>query len=132
ARDSIFAAMAKKILVGTDGSPTASRAVDRAVEVAQASGAEMTIMAVGPRDEAERVVASEASRHASSGISIDSSTASGEASRALVDRAKAGGYDMLVVGNRGMTGIARFMRLGSVPNRVTHHLPCTLLIVKTS
>ena len=51
---------------------------------------------------------------------------------ALIEAARAGGYDLLVMGNRGMTGIARFLRLGSVPNKVAHHLPCSLLIVKTT
>jgi nucleotide-binding universal stress UspA family protein len=46
--------------------------------------------------------------------------------------ARTGGYDLLVVGNRGMTGVTRFLRLGSVPNKVSHHLPCSLLIVKTT
>ncbi|MCI0347231.1 MAG: universal stress protein [Chloroflexi bacterium] len=31
-----------------------------------------------------------------------------------------------------MTGISRFLTLGSVPNKVSHHLPCSLLIVKTT
>lgn len=43
-----------------------------------------------------------------------------------------GGFDVLVVGNKGMTGLTRFFHLGSVPNKLSHHLPCTMLIVKTS
>ena len=50
----------------------------------------------------------------------------------LIDEATAGGFDLLVMGNKGMTGVTRFFRLGSVPNKVTHHLPCSLLIVKTT
>ena len=38
--------------------------------------------------------------------------------------------DLIVVGNQGMTGARRFL-LGSVPNRVAHHTPCDVLIVKT-
>jgi nucleotide-binding universal stress UspA family protein len=38
--------------------------------------------------------------------------------------------DLLVLGNRGMTGARRFV-LGSVPNKVSHHCPCSLLIVDT-
>jgi nucleotide-binding universal stress UspA family protein len=41
------------------------------------------------------------------------------------------GADLLVVGNRGMTGARRFV-LGSVPNKVSHHCPTNLLIVDTS
>ena len=43
----------------------------------------------------------------------------------------ASGYDLLVVGNKGMTGASRFL-LGSVPNKVSHHSPCSLLIVHTT
>ena len=35
-----------------------------------------------------------------------------------------------MVGNQGMTGAKRFL-LGSVPNRIAHHSPCDVLIVKT-
>lgn len=43
----------------------------------------------------------------------------------------ASGYDLLVVDNKGMTGPGRFL-LGSVPNKVSHHVPCSLLIVHTT
>ncbi|HYM58651.1 MAG TPA: universal stress protein [Solirubrobacteraceae bacterium] len=33
-------------------------------------------------------------------------------------------------GNRGMTGAKRFL-LGSVPNKVSHHAPCSVLIIRT-
>ena len=56
----------------------------------------------------------------------------GDAVEALVDAASSGAYDLLVTGNRGMTGVTRFLRLGSVPNKITHQLPCSLLIVKTT
>jgi nucleotide-binding universal stress UspA family protein len=36
--------------------------------------------------------------------------------------------DLVVVGNRGMSGMKRFV-LGSVPNKISHHCPCSLLIV---
>jgi nucleotide-binding universal stress UspA family protein len=50
----------------------------------------------------------------------------------LVEFARRGGFDLLVTGNRGMTGIARVVRLGSVPTKVMHRLPCNLLVVKTT
>ena len=43
----------------------------------------------------------------------------------------AASFDLLVMGNKGMTGVTG-LPLGSVPNKVTHHLPCCLLIVKTT
>jgi len=123
--------MYRKVLVGTDGSRTAARAVDRAVEVAASSGASVTILSAGRPDRAKAVVDAEAARHAGAAVTIDTRVVDDDPVAALVDAA-AGGYDLLVVGNRGMTGMSRFLRLGSVPNRVTHHLPCSLLIVKTT
>jgi nucleotide-binding universal stress UspA family protein len=48
----------------------------------------------------------------------------------LVELAEHLKADLLIVGNRGMTGVRRFM-LGSVPNKVAHHAPCSVLIVDT-
>lgn len=124
--------MYRKVLVGTDGSRTAAKAVDRAVEVAAAAGASLTILSAGPKDKALAVVESEAARHADAGIPIDALAVDDDPVAALADVAESGGYDLLVVGNRGMTGVSRFLRLGSVPNKVTHQLPCSLLIVKTT
>ncbi len=39
--------------------------------------------------------------------------------------------DLVVVGNKGMTGAKRFL-LGSVPNKVSHHAPCGVYIVRTT
>lgn len=122
--------MYKDILVGTDGSKTAARAVDRAVDVAKATGARVTIFSVGRPERADKVVQAEADRLASSGVDIRLKTIEGDAASGLVDEAEQGGYDLLVVGNKGMTGVSRF--LGSVPNKVSHHVPCALLIVRTT
>ncbi len=124
--------MYQKILVGTDGSATAALAVDRAVEVARACGADLTIFSAARQEKAEENVAAEAVRHESAGIAIDTGVAEGEPVGALIDACRSGGYDLLVLGNRGMTGVTRFLRLGSVPNKVSHHLPCSVLIVKTT
>ena len=124
--------MYRKVLVGTDGSRTAARAVDRAVEVAAASGASLTILSAGRPDKAAAVVEAEAKRHAGAGVDVDTKVVDDDPVAALVDAAATGGYDLLVVGNRGMTGMTRFLRLGAVPNKVSHQLPCSLLIVKTT
>jgi nucleotide-binding universal stress UspA family protein len=124
--------MPKKVLVGTDGSATAAKAVDRAVDVAKASGARLTILSVGPPEIATQIVEREAVRHAGSGVTLETAVIAGEPTAAIVEAARAGGYDLLVIGNRGMTGIARVLRLGSVPNKVMHRLPCNLLVVKTT
>ena len=124
--------MYQKILVGTDGSKTAARAVDRAVEVAASINAPLTILTADRKDRGAKIVAAEAKRHAGSGVTIDTTVVDDDPTAALIATAESGGYDLLVMGNRGMTGISRFFSLGSVPNRVSHHLPCTLLIVKTT
>src|SRR5437899_12706618 len=124
--------MYKKILVGTDGSKTAAKAVERAVDVAKASGATLTIFSAARPEKGAQVVAAEADRHAAAGVRIDTKVVDGEPVAALIDTAREGGYDLVVMGNRGMTGVSRFLRLGSVPNKVSHHLPCSLLIVKTT
>jgi len=124
--------MYRKILVGTDGSKTAAKAVDRAVEVAAASGATLTIVTAAAHDRGKKVVEGEAERHAGAGVEIDTMVIDDDPVAGLIEVARGGRYDLLVIGNRGMTGVSRFLRLGSVPNKVTHHLPCSLLIVKTT
>ena len=124
--------MYQRILVGTDGSTTAAKAVERAVEVAASSGASLTIMTAARRARGEAVVADAAARHAGSGVTIDTKVIEADPVAALISEAKDGAYDLLVMGNKGMTGLTRFFHLGSVPNKVTHHLPCSLLIVKTT
>jgi maltose/moltooligosaccharide transporter len=122
----------EKILVGTDGSPTAAKAVDRAVDFAKSAGATLTILSAGRPEKSQEVVEAEVARHAGSGVVIDTKVATGEPVAELVKAASSGHYDLLVTGNRGMTGVTRFLRLGSVPNKITHQLPCSLLIVKTT
>ena len=51
-------------------------------------------------------------------------------SEALIDVAEKIGAELIVVGSQGMTGAKRLL-LGSVPNRIAHHTPCDVLIVKT-
>ena len=55
----------------------------------------------------------------------------GDPADAILDVAEEQGADLIVVGNKGMTGARRFL-LGSVPNRVSHHAPCSVLIIRTA
>ena len=143
------------IVVGTDGSSTASKAVARAAELAAAAGAKLIIVsAYRPVDrarlEAERAQAPsdiahvinpeedveahlDAAREIAEGcgaaqvrtLPVDAAPAD-----ALLDAAEQAGADVIVVGSQGMAGAKRFL-LGSVPNRISHHAPCDVLIVKT-
>ena len=121
--------MYERILVGTDGSATAARAVDRAVEVAEATKAELTIMCVGSPERTTRVLDAELARLGPVPVEIRTAASEGDPASCLVEAAA--GFDLLVVGNKGMTGASRFF-LGSVPNKVSHHVPCSMLIVRTT
>lgn len=123
--------MYERILVGTDGSKTASIAVDRAAEVAKATGARLTIATVGKGAKAQQVVADAAAQVAGTGLEPETKVMEGDPAAALVAEADEGNYDLLVVGNKGMTGASRLM-LRNVPNRVSHQTPCALLIVRTT
>ncbi len=120
----------KRILVGTDGSSTAARAVARAVEVARSTGADLTILSVGRNGAA--IAEEAAAEHADAGVAIETMGALGDPATTLVAEADGGDYDLLVTGNKGLTGLRRLSPVGKVPNKVAHHLPCSLLVVKTT
>lgn len=146
----------RSVLVGTDGSESAERAVEHAAALARAFGARLTILtafAPHPPEEIHRAQAdapeelrwmltdaAQAEDRAGSGrelaarlgvADVHTRVARGDAAEALVDTADDVGADVIVVGSKGMTGTGRFL-LGSVPNRVSHHAPCDLLIVHTA
>lgn len=125
-------AVYQRILVGTDGSDTAATAVARAVEVARSSGARLTIMTAGKGARGQKVVDDAAAAHSGTGVDIDTAVVDDDPVSALIDTAKDGGYDLVVVGNKGMTGVSRFFKLGAVPNKLAHHLPTSMLIVRTT
>ena len=55
----------------------------------------------------------------------------GDPADAIIDVAEQNRSDLIVVGNKGMTGAKRFF-LGAVPNKISHHAPCSVLIVRTT
>jgi nucleotide-binding universal stress UspA family protein len=113
--------MYKRIVVGTDLSPTSKLAVKRASWLAQRMDVRLELIYVGS-DPGERLhkLAQENKGEAKvrQGNPVD----------ALID--EVGDGDLLAVGSVGMSGARRFM-LGNVPNKVSHHAPSDLLIVKT-
>jgi nucleotide-binding universal stress UspA family protein len=144
----------KKILTGTDGSPPSLEAVRHAAAVAKASGAELVIMSVyrpvdpvtveqwkeqapeefawrlGPASPAEGAVESGAKVAREMGVEARTRIEQGDPADTILAVADLEAADLIVVGNRGMTGPTRFL-LGSVPNIISHHAPCDVLIVKT-
>jgi nucleotide-binding universal stress UspA family protein len=57
-------------------------------------------------------------------------TSSGDPATAIIEVAEDTGGDLIVVGSKGMASPSRFV-LGSVPNKVSHHTPCDVMIVHT-
>lgn len=124
--------MYERILVATDGSASAAIAVDRAVEVARSTGASLTVLAAGVAGSSREVVDRELERVAADGVVVDGVVEAGDPASVIVDVARRGRFDLVVLGNVGMTGPRRRFTLGSVPNKVSHALGRSLLLVRTS
>ena len=128
--------MYKKILVGTDGSATASQAVRHAIELARVNDAALDVLTVhGPdtsTEAANQVLEPATAEARGAGLSqVNGLARQGDPADALIGAAEQRGTDLLVVGNKGMTGTKRFL-LGSVPDKISHHAPCAVLIVQTT
>ena len=141
-------------MVGTDGSASATEAVRHAAGLAAAFGATLTIVsAYAPdpeRDErAKADVPSDlqwtvtdsaaATERAAEGRRIAREAGvervgvyveAGEPADVVVGAAAERGADVIVVGSKGMTSPTRFL-VGSVPNKISHHAPCDVIIVHT-
>lgn len=124
--------MFSRILVGTDGSETAKRAVARAVDLASGLEAELLIVTAhsGKEDQGRRVL-DEAEKEHGAAVTLRTLLKQGHPADVLADVAQEEAVDLIVVGNKGMSGAGRFI-LGSVPNRVSHHAPSNVLIVRTT
>lgn len=114
--------MYKRVLVGTDLSRTAKVATDRAATLASALGAELIVAHAGRSNDALEELAAE--------YGATPVAATGPPAEVLMGQTEAHAADLIVVGSVGMSGARRFM-LGSVPNKVSHHAPTDVLIVKT-
>jgi len=129
----------RRVLVATDRSQTAERAVAWAGELADRYAAELLLLQVilsdGDAEAAERVEEAEESLHE---LAEQLAGPRGRASvrldadppQAIVDAAEQEDVDVLVVGNAGMSGRKEFL-LGNVPNRISHNARCTVVIVNT-
>lgn len=146
--------MFESIVVGTDGSSTAGEAVRQATELARAVGAKVYLVSayepvpegrlrderqqvpddlqwmVNPREDVERTLQEGASALEADGVAVETLAREGDPADAILDVAEEQSADLIVVGNKGMTGAKRFL-LGSVPNKVSHHAPCSVMIIRT-
>ena len=147
--------MYASIVVGTDGSDTAREAVRQAAELAARLGATLRIVSayepvpagrlreeaqqippdlqwmVNPREEVDATLRDAVATARASGVEAETYARQGDPADAILDVAEEQSADLIVVGNKGMTGARRFL-LGSVPNRVSHHAPCSVLIFRSS
>ena len=147
--------MFRSIVVGTDGSATAQEAVRQAAELAATLGARVHLVCVyepvpstagdggepepahsesgwvlRPREAVEDTLAGAAAVFEAAGVAVELHAQRGDPADAILDVAEERGADLIIVGNRGRTGAKRFL-LGSVPNRISHHAPCAVLIIRT-
>ncbi len=144
-----------KILIGTDGSDTATRAVRDAARLAKANGATLLVLCVfdppspnaiarqvasAPSEIAWRITGPAAAEEigeaavavaAAEGVQAKARVEPGDPADMLIRVAEEEACDLIVVGNKGMAGVKRFL-LGAVPNKVSHHAPCDVLIAKTT
>jgi nucleotide-binding universal stress UspA family protein len=144
-----------RIVVGTDGSDTASVAVRHATELARTTGASLEVVSafepvpqdrlrvesqqvpgdiahgVSPREDVNVHLEAAAGQAKEAGVEANTHAREGDPADAILDVAEETKADLIVVGNKGMTGARRFL-LGSVPNKISHHAPCGVYIVRTT
>jgi nucleotide-binding universal stress UspA family protein len=147
--------MFDRIVVGTDGSETAAEAVKTAVELAKLSKARLEIVSayepipqsrlrdegegipgdiaqtINPREDVQLVLDQAAGEAKKAKVDVVTHPREGDPADAILDVAEENNADLVMVGNKGMTGARRFL-LGSVPNKISHHAPCDVWIVKTT
>ena len=151
----MIAGMFRSIVVGTDGSDTARKAVGEAIDLAKSVGAAVTIVSayepvpqarlreearqapedlqwmINPREDVEATLQDASENIEDAGLEVETFAREGDPADAILDVAEERSADLIVVGNKGMTGAKRFL-LGSVPNKVSHHAPCSVLIIRTT
>jgi nucleotide-binding universal stress UspA family protein len=147
--------MIGSIVVGTDGSDTAKEAVREATDLAKALGARVHLVSafepigegrlreerqqvpddmqwmINPREDVDATLKDAAAGIESAGLEVEVYAREGDPADAILDVAEEQNADLIVVGNKGMTGAKRFL-LGSVPNKVSHHAPCSVMIIRTT
>ena len=143
------ASMLSTVAVGTDGSATASEAVEVAAQVAERFDAKLVLLSAcqkspqavslgGPSEESQWAANSDAlvremlhrteENLRDRKIDCTSMVGEGDPAEVLTRLAAQCNADLLVIGNRGMHRRV----LGSVPNSVTHKAPCSVYVVKTT
>ena len=86
---------------------------------------------VNPREDVSATLKEAAEGLEEQGVEVETHAREGDPADAILDVAEEQNADLIVVGNKGMTGAKRFL-LGSVPNKVSHHAPCSVMIIRTT
>jgi ubiquinone biosynthesis protein len=124
----------RRVLVATDRSETAERAVRFAAEMAERYEAELHVLRVLLSDDGTRADAVRELGEYAASLAGERGRASvviaEDPADAIVEAARREKADVLVVGSVGMSGRREFL-LRNVPNRVSHNAPCTVVIVQT-
>jgi nucleotide-binding universal stress UspA family protein len=138
------------VVVGADSSATAAEAVRQAIALVKLTGGKLHIVTAykpqefrSPAAETDQFVKSLGSGHLAesllvdlesrarlAGVEVETHPRRGAPADAICGVATEVKADLIVVGNKGMTGVRRV--LGSVPNSVAHQAPCAVLIALTS
>ena len=145
--------MISSLVVGTDGSDTAKEAVREASELAGKLGAKIHLVSayepvpggrlreerqdvpedmqwmINPKEDVNTTL--EEAAGAIQGVETETHAREGDPADAILDVAEEKDADLIVVGNKGMSGAKRFL-LGSVPNKISHHAPCSVMIIRTT
>jgi 3-phenylpropionate/trans-cinnamate dioxygenase ferredoxin reductase subunit len=117
------------VLVATDGSPTANEATRKAFDLASLMDAKVTLVYVGdPIIGAIKL--DDSARTAPEAVEVKRVIVEGDPADMICSVAETEGVDLIVVGNKGMSGARRFL-LGSVPNKVAHYAKTNVLVAKT-
>jgi glycine betaine transporter len=140
------------ILVPVDFSTHADQAFGYAKTIAQRFGAKLSLVHVvedpfvtgawnaemyvpdvaelleGLIANAEQRLAALKQSAAALGLAVDTLVLSGRPAHAIIEHAKEGGFDLIVMGTHGRTGLSHAV-IGSVAERVVRKAPCPVLIV---
>jgi nucleotide-binding universal stress UspA family protein/nitrite reductase/ring-hydroxylating ferredoxin subunit len=117
------------VVVATDGSPTADRAARKGLDLARKVGASATLVYVGHPSTGE-IVLKDTLEGMGEGMDAKLRIVGGDPAEKIIEVAEAERADLVVVGNKGMTGATRFL-LGSIPQKVLEHAQCDVLIART-
>jgi Rieske Fe-S protein len=120
-----------RVLIATDGSATADRAARKGFALAKRIDAEVGLVFVGHPKTGELILQDTVATNADdTGLDAKTMIRDGDPAQAIISAADAEGYDLVVVGNRGMTG-ARAAVLGSIPLTVAQYAGADVLIART-